>query len=354
MLDYFLDNALMLLGLISIAFLMHHSGRDFFVKHPLLRKIAFGIFAGIAGVLLMRQSFETSSGVFVGYRNYNIGIAALTGGFIPAAIAGIIMFLGRVLAIGFNQVSLTLLFTVTVLTIGGSLIARYVKDFFWKWTGFSILNLIITSLALFSLLYNEKNITAVMIYFYVGHILLYYILYVILKIYYIFDKGHRKMVEEAIMNNHDPLTGLLNRIALRQKQEELDQQEESMLVAKSVMIIDIDNFRIINEALSHRQGDLMIFEFSNKILACVADRGTVFHTDGDEFVILLDISDHDQVHNIAKELLRNLNRQLRVQNLNYYLTASIGICIGEQGQKLAEIIKKSEAALYIAKKKKTP
>lgn len=133
MLEYFILNALSLIGLISLAYLIYHTGRRAFQKYPRSGMLIFGIFAGVAGAFLMSQSFETDSGVLIGYRNLNIGMAAFFGGFIPAAIAAGIMFAYRVLVIGLNQTTLTLLASLTVLTIGGTLLARHGKTLTWKW-----------------------------------------------------------------------------------------------------------------------------------------------------------------------------------------------------------------------------
>ncbi len=351
MLNYFLVNALMLIGLISIAFLIYHAGRDSVQKHPKLARVFFGILAGIAGALLMRQSFETSSGVLLGYRNYNIGIAALFGGFGPAAIAATIMFTYRVLTIGFNQTTMTLLFSLSILTIGATILSKYVHKLIYQWIYFCMLNIAVTSIALYSLLHKEQNSLGVFANFYMGHILLSIIIYIILKLYIDYDKMYNKLAEESILNTHDPLTGLKNRNAIRILKADL-KEREPLSGKRSVISIDIDNFRLVNDALGHQAGDRMIIDLSQKITSCIGDRGDVYHTDGDEFVVILESADSGMIQELANEILHDLANQIMINKRLYFLTASIGICIGVAGETLDQAIENADTALYLAKKEK--
>ena len=351
MLEYFLNNALSLIGLIALAYLMYHTGRGAFQKHPRLARVFFGIFAGLAGAFLMSQSFETESGVLIGYRNLNIGIAALFGGFFPAAIAAGIMFAYRVLAIGLNQTTLTLLASLTVLTISGTLLARYVKPLARQWAAFCTLNIAVTAIALYSLLRGKGNPPEVFIIFFVGYVLLSFIIYIILKLFLQFDRNYSKLEGENVLNTHDPLTGLKNRNAVRLLKENL-KERDGLSGIRSVMTVDIDNFRLVNNALGHLEGDRMILDLSRKLTAVMEGRGEVYHTDGDEFLVLVESADPSQMQEYAREILRILTSQIMVSNRLFFLTASIGIAMGKEGEALDQAIENADTALYIAKKEK--
>ncbi len=351
MLEYFILNALSLIGLISLAYLIYHTGRRAFQKYPRSGRLVFGIFAGVAGAFLMSQSFETDSGVLIGYRNLNIGMAAFFGGFFPAAIAAGIMFAYRVLVIGLNQTTLTLLASLTVLTIGGTLLARYGKTLAWKWGGFCALNIAVTAIALYSLLRGKGNPPLVFITFYIGYVLLSLIIYIILKLFLQFDRNYSRLVGENVLNTHDPLTGLKNRNAVRLLKEDL-KERDSFSGLPSVMTIDIDNFRLVNNALGHLEGDRMILDFSRKLTAVMEGRGEVYHTDGDEFLVLVESVEASQMQEYAREILGALTSQIRVSNRIFFLTASIGIAMGKEGQSLDQTIENGDTALYIAKKEK--
>lgn len=351
MLNYFLVNALMLIGLISIVFLIYHTGRDFFQKYPKLAGVFFGIYSGVAGAILMNQSFETSSGVLIGYRNYNIGIASILGGFIPTLITGIIIFLNRILVVGLNRTTFTLLFALLTLTIGSTLIAKHIKKFMKQWIYFCILNITVISISFYILQQFKSNPFSLFAYFYIGHILLSFIIYIVLKYYILFNNTYNKLAEETTLTTHDPLTGLLNRSALRLLKKDL-KEGDPLSGKQSVISVDIDNFRVVNDALGHRAGDQMIIDLSQKITSCIGDRGDVYHTDGDEFVIILASTDSGVIYDIAKEILHDIDKQILIHNRQYYLTASIGIGIGTLEETLEQTVKNADTALYIAKKRK--
>ena len=351
MVNYFLVNALMLIGLISIASLLYLSGRDYFTKHPILTRVFFGIYAGVAGAILMNQSFETSSGVLIGYRNYNVGIAALFGGAVPASIASIIMFFNRVLVIGFNRTTFALFFALLSLTIGSTLLSKYVKKFLHQWICFCVFNVAVISVSFYFLNQFQSNSLSLFVYFYTGHLLLAFLIYFILKYFDSFIRNYHKLAKEYILNTHDPLTGLKNRNALRILKEELKgiRPESEM---RSVISIDIDNFRIVNDALGHQAGDQMIIDLSQKIKSYIGEQGDVYHVDGDEFVVILRSTDSGKIQAFAKAILHDIADQIMIKNRLYFLTASIGVCIGAEGETLDQTIENADTALYLAKKKK--
>ena len=162
--------------------------------------------------------------------------------------------------------------------------------------------------------------------------------------------NERKMKEEQIryIDCHDPLTGLLNRKALRQKflDGKTDKQQ------KSVIAINIDNFRMINDALGHQEGDDVLLDMATRILKRVGSHGLVFRYGGDEFVIIVDSSDDQFVQGLAVQVLKIISTQFMVAKRLFYLTASIGIGIGTASDELEQIVKNADTALYVAKKEK--
>lgn len=162
--------------------------------------------------------------------------------------------------------------------------------------------------------------------------------------------NERKMKEEQIryIDFHDPLTGLLNRKALRQKFQDgkTDKQQ------KSVIIINIDNFRMINDALGHQEGDDVLLDMATRILKSVDSNGLVYRYGGDEFVIIVESSDYQSVQGLALRLLKTISTQFIVAKRLFYLTASIGIGMGSETEDLEQTVKNADTALYVAKKEK--
>lgn len=157
----------------------------------------------------------------------------------------------------------------------------------------------------------------------------------------------RKQKEAQIeyMNDHDPLTGLYNRKALMKRMLKNDKELAGIS-------INIDNFRVINEEFGHKEGDRILQELSENIMAAAANSGEIYRIGGDEFVVVIENNDQSQVLEAAKKISRSISRQFKSDTKTLYITASLGIAIGQGDEDLSEIVKKSDTALYVAKKEK--
>ncbi len=162
--------------------------------------------------------------------------------------------------------------------------------------------------------------------------------------------NERKLDEEKIeyLNTHDALTGLWNLNALRSLYGEQDLSKNNL----SVIFLDIDNFRMINDALGHTAGDQMIAEIASKLNTCVGTRGKVFRNNGDEFIVVTDLKDSQRVLQLAEEIKQTVCAQILIEHRTFFLTASIGICGGSSCETLEQAIKYADAAMFISKKTK--
>lgn len=149
----------------------------------------------------------------------------------------------------------------------------------------------------------------------------------------------------------DALTGLPNRNAIRKlSSAEADGSEERK--QRAVIFLNIDDFRLINDALGHREGDLVLFELAQKILLAVGDQGVVYRYGGDEFAILTEIQDLQQLKALAERVHQRVSTELMIQKQLFFITASIGISAGIPGEDVEQTIQHADTALYIAKREK--
>ena len=149
------------------------------------------------------------------------------------------------------------------------------------------------------------------------------------------DVTERKKREEEVLflSLHDLQTGLLNRNALRKLSMDNDNDLEQDK-KQSVLFMDIDNFRIVNDAIGHSMGDQMINELAGKIKACVSDRGVVYRGEGDEFIVLIASADTELIRQLAAELLQAISSQILFNSRSFFITASIGIGIASREKQL--------------------
>src|SRR5207253_1824196 len=103
------------------------------------------------------------------------------------------------------------------------------------------------------------------------------------------DISDRKMAEQRIahMAHHDALTGLPNRVLLRDRIQQAIAQAHRNGTQMAVLFIDLDRFKTINDSLGHQFGDRLLQSVASRILVCVREGDTVSRVGGDEFVIVI-------------------------------------------------------------------
>lgn len=157
----------------------------------------------------------------------------------------------------------------------------------------------------------------------------------------------RREEEVKYLSLYDPLTKLLNRNALRQL---VSRSQNGRAGQHSVIYLDIDNFRLANDAFGHAAADRLLADLAAKMENLMTGRGQVYRHGGDEFVFVLDATAPDTVQELAAELQRSVSRQLTINERVFFLTASIGISIGAGQISAGELLQQAYTALYIAKK----
>jgi len=167
------------------------------------------------------------------------------------------------------------------------------------------------------------------------------------------DITERKAAEEQVRHsaNYDSLTDLANRGLFRERlQHELRHAARNGL-RLSLLFIDLDHFKEINDQFGHGAGDQLLKEAAQRIKACVRDTDTVARLGGDEFtVILTDVTDAAHIDNIAAEINAELRRPFLLSEGAAAISASIGITVfpGDGGT-ADELVRNADEAMYAAK-----
>jgi len=168
------------------------------------------------------------------------------------------------------------------------------------------------------------------------------------------DITGRKNAESQIRHlaHYDPLTDLPNRTLLS------DRLQQALATAKrdkahmSILFIDLDKFKPINDALGHHVGDLLLKEAAKRMQDCVRESDTVARIGGDEFVVLLPVIDAEQDAMLVAEKIRHaLNRPFVLVGQSLKISSSTGVAVyPEHGSSETQLVKNADIAMYHAKK----
>lgn len=167
------------------------------------------------------------------------------------------------------------------------------------------------------------------------------------------DITERMLSEEQIlvMAHHDALTGLPNRLLLRDRLQQALAQAGRSGQMVGVMYLDIDHFKRINDALGHHLGDQVLKSFASRLEGCVRRSDTVARLGGDEFIIVIaGVVDPEGIAEVARKILDRMQAPLRFPEHTLSVSTSIGVALYPRDAKDAEaLLKNADQALYDAK-----
>ncbi|HEX7195657.1 MAG TPA: EAL domain-containing protein, partial [Candidatus Limnocylindria bacterium] len=165
------------------------------------------------------------------------------------------------------------------------------------------------------------------------------------------DITERKALERQLIHDafHDPLTGLANRALLADRtQHALARRSADEDVV--VMIMDIDDFKTINDSLGHGAGDQAIVAAAERLRGCVRPEDTVSRIGGDEFAILLEGADEAVASTISRRILDTLRSPFALGGIQVPLSGSIGIAFsGPEIRSADDLLRNADVAMYTAK-----
>ncbi len=168
------------------------------------------------------------------------------------------------------------------------------------------------------------------------------------------DITERKTYETRLTHQatHDTLTGLPNRALFRDRLQQAVRYAERERAKVSIVFIDLDNFKYINDSLGHEAGDALIRIMAQRLKSCVRDSDTVARLGGDEFVLLLQGApfDDERVSIAMSRILSEVRKPVDVRGRELTVTCSIGISVcPEDGNDVDALLKHADAAMYQAK-----
>jgi len=158
--------------------------------------------------------------------------------------------------------------------------------------------------------------------------------------------------KEALARSYvDSLTGLLNRLSLdtiAPRELKLSQRHNKAL---SLLVIDLDNFKQVNDSYGHLAGDNVLKSISEVVKASVRETDQVFRFGGEEFVVLLNESDARCAQITAERIRKNISdTEMQFENDTFNVTTSVGISAISKNDSFETLFQRADEAVYQAKR----
>jgi diguanylate cyclase (GGDEF)-like protein len=168
-----------------------------------------------------------------------------------------------------------------------------------------------------------------------------------------FDITERRQMLDYVTHlaTHDQLTGLMGRALLRDKTVEAVERARRYGTKVALFMVDLDQFKRINDSLGHASGDQILIEAASRLRRAVRSTDVVARVGGDEFVVVMpDITRVEDVEQCAANLVTKLSPEISIDEHLIKVTASVGVCIyPDFATDAKHLLKRADAAMYAAK-----
>jgi len=168
------------------------------------------------------------------------------------------------------------------------------------------------------------------------------------------DIQERKTLEKQLTHQafHDPLTNLANRALLSDRVAHAQARSQRDGRPCAVLLLDLDDFKDINDTLGHGAGDQVLIEVARRLHGCIRAGDTAARLGGDEFALLLeDTPDASSAREVTGRITSALSDPILIDAKEVFLSASCGVAIGIPGAPEEELLRNADVALYHAKEK---
>jgi len=165
----------------------------------------------------------------------------------------------------------------------------------------------------------------------------------------VYDKQVSELQHQAF---HDPLTGLPNRLLLKDRIATAVSRAKRYNQQVAVLFTDLDKFKMINDTYGHKIGDMLLQEVGQRLQQHIREIDTVARLGGDEFVVVLnEQSSKEDITKVVESMLEILNRPYRIQETELAVSASVGIAVyPDHGRDQDLLLKRADETLYEVKK----
>jgi len=166
------------------------------------------------------------------------------------------------------------------------------------------------------------------------------------------DISKIKENEEKIQRlaHYDPLTNLVNRQLMMDRLDHAISSANRSNSSVSLLFIDLDHFKNVNDTLGHHIGDELLVEVANRMSGLLRTEDTLARQGGDEFIVVLPGVGETGASHVAEKIVNQISNRIKIGSYELFVTPSIGVAVYPQdGKDVASLLRSADAAMYQAK-----
>ncbi|MBL0938595.1 MAG: EAL domain-containing protein [Gemmatimonadaceae bacterium] len=166
------------------------------------------------------------------------------------------------------------------------------------------------------------------------------------------DVTEQSVIKQQYMHQafHDPLTDLANRSLFLYQVGHALARGSRQSHPVTVLFLDLDNFKTVNDSLGHAAGDRLLVEAARRLASCVREADLIARLGGDEFAVLVeDAETVEEVLVVARRIGEALTRPFLLGGKEVFVNSSIGIARSTRGESSDDLVRNADVAMYVAK-----
>ncbi len=170
------------------------------------------------------------------------------------------------------------------------------------------------------------------------------------------DISERKVQQEQLRHQatHDPLTGLPNRFLIEERVKDALTAATTGAETVAVLMLDLDRFKEINDALGHGTGDRLLKAVALRLKEPLDPSVSIARLGGDEFAVLLPATTLERALQLSWKLIEGLRNPFEIDGLSLQIDTSLGITLfPDHGHDAETLLQRADVAMYVAKRKRS-
>ncbi|BBJ29067.1 sensor domain-containing diguanylate cyclase [Athalassotoga saccharophila] len=162
-----------------------------------------------------------------------------------------------------------------------------------------------------------------------------------------------QLFESQYLATHDPLTGLLNRIGIMERVDNVIARSKREKKYMAFGIMDIDDFKLVNDIYGHSAGDALLIEFGGRIESLLRGEDLIGRIGGDEFVMVILVNSEEDIDALMSRFERSLAQPFKAGDEDIYIKVSAGFTLyPKDDNSFDALLRHADKAMYIKKEMK--